>query len=113
MLSHLLMCELLYHNMCLNSDVFLAAEPPRIDGGELLLTKAFLEACSETYGIVPIGQDAKSNMFHMKFLNIIDPLRIANNLGRSVSKGTESLLSIPVLQSAGLNKFNGIRPASD
>ncbi|KAH8938101.1 hypothetical protein BDL97_16G064900 [Sphagnum fallax] len=63
------------------------AEPPRIDGGELLLTKAFLDACSETYGIVPIGQDAKSNMFHMKFLNIIDPLRIANNLGRSVSKG--------------------------
>jgi hypothetical protein len=96
----------------LNSDVFLAAEPPRIDGGELLLTKAFLDACSETYGIVPIGQDAKSNMFHMKFLNIIDPLRIANNLGRSVSKGTESLLSIPVLQSADLNKFNAIRPAS-
>ncbi|KAH9537629.1 hypothetical protein CY35_16G064100 [Sphagnum magellanicum] len=63
------------------------AEPPRIDGGELLLTKAFLDACSETYGIVPIGQDAKSNMFHMKFLNIIDPLRTANNLGRSVSKG--------------------------
>jgi hypothetical protein len=103
-----------YTTTCaLNSDVFLAAEPPRIDGGELLLTKAFLDACSETYGIVPIGQDAKSNMFHMKFLNIIDPLRTANNLGRSVSKGTESLLSIPVLQSADLNKFNGIRPASD
>ncbi|CAM6057079.1 unnamed protein product [Sphagnum tenellum] len=80
-------CLSLWGPVPLASVPVVAAEPPRIDGGELLLTKAFLDACSETYGIVPIGQDAKSNMFHMKFLNIIDPLRIANNLGRSVSKG--------------------------
>ncbi|CAM6015099.1 unnamed protein product [Sphagnum balticum] len=80
-------CVSLWGPVPLASVPVVAAEPPRIDGGELLLTKAFLDACSETYGIVPIGQDAKSNMFHMKFLNIIDPLRIANNLGRSVSKG--------------------------
>ncbi|KAJ6675234.1 hypothetical protein OIU85_011402 [Salix viminalis] len=63
------------------------AEPPRKDGGELLLSKSFLEACSAVYDVFPAGQDNQGQPFLSKHFNVIDPLRINNNLGRSVSKG--------------------------
>ncbi|KAJ6972491.1 hypothetical protein NC653_032930 [Populus alba x Populus x berolinensis] len=63
------------------------AEPPRKDGGELLLSKLFLEARSAVYAVLPAGQDNQGQPFLSKHFNVIDPLRINNNLGRSVSKG--------------------------
>lgn len=64
------------------------SEPPRKDGGNLLLTKEFLEECSATYSINPLGQDSNQvRAFQKKFLNVLDPIRETNNLGRSVSKG--------------------------
>ncbi|KAJ6338355.1 hypothetical protein OIU76_007929 [Salix suchowensis] len=63
------------------------AEPPRKDGGELLLSKLFLEACSAVYAVSPAGQDNQGQPFLSKYFNVIDPLRVNNNLGRSVSKG--------------------------
>ena len=64
------------------------AEPPRKDGGVLLLRKEFLEQCSATYSINPLGQDSNQvRAFQAKFLNVLDPIRETNNLGRSVSKG--------------------------
>nr|KAJ0199435.1 hypothetical protein LSAT_V11C600324290 [Lactuca sativa] len=48
----------------------IVAEPPRKDSGELLLNK-----------------DNKGQTFVSKHFNVIDPLRVSNNLGRSVSKG--------------------------
>jgi hypothetical protein len=64
------------------------SEPPRKDGGNLLLTKEFLEECSATYSINPLGQDSNlGRPFQRKFLNVLDPIRETNNLGRSVSKG--------------------------
>lgn len=72
------------------------AEPPRKDGGNLLLTKEFLDECSATYSINPLGQDNnQGRAFQAKFLNVLDPIRDTNNLGRSVSKGefTVSFLS--------------------
>ncbi|KAJ7541692.1 hypothetical protein O6H91_10G071000 [Diphasiastrum complanatum] len=63
------------------------AEPPRRDGGELLLRKEFLDACSQVYAVFPGGQDGQGRNFSLKHLNVIDPLRTSNNLGRSVSKG--------------------------
>jgi hypothetical protein len=65
------------------------AEPPRKDGGELLLSKLFLEACSAVYAVLPAGQDNQGQPFLSKHFNVIDPLRVNNNLGRSVSKGTQ------------------------
>jgi len=65
-----------------------AAEPPRMDSGELLLNKSFLDTCSAAYGVVPRTQENKGQPFVSKHFNIIDPLRTNNNLGRSVSKGT-------------------------
>lgn len=67
--------------------VYIAAEPPRKDGGELLLSKLFLDACSSVYAVFPGGQENQGQPFVSKHFNVIDPLRINNNLGRSVSKG--------------------------
>lgn len=67
--------------------VCFTAEPPRKDGGVLLLSKLFLDACSSTYSVFPAGQENQGQPFVSKHFNVIDPLRINNNLGRSVSKG--------------------------
>ncbi|KAG2564352.1 hypothetical protein PVAP13_7NG129900 [Panicum virgatum] len=65
----------------------MTAEPPRMDSGELLRNKSFLDTCSVAYGVVPRTQENKGQPFVSKHFNIIDPLRTNNNLGRSVSKG--------------------------
>ncbi|WJX86815.1 hypothetical protein P8452_69075 [Trifolium repens] len=71
--------------ICLLPDV--TAEPPRKDGGELLLSKSFLDACSSVYAVFPGSQENQGQPFVSKHFNVIDPLRVNNNLGRSVSKG--------------------------
>ncbi|KAL7002388.1 hypothetical protein U1Q18_003543 [Sarracenia purpurea var. burkii] len=63
------------------------ADPPRKDSGELLLSKLFLDACSSVYAVFPGGQENQGQPFVSKHFNVIDPLRVNNNLGRSVSKG--------------------------
>ncbi|XP_074367885.1 uncharacterized protein LOC141708265 [Apium graveolens] len=63
------------------------ADPPRKDGGNLLLNKVFLRACSTVYSVFPGGQENNELPFIPKHFNVIDPLRANNNLGRSVSKG--------------------------
>ncbi|CAN6301822.1 unnamed protein product [Urochloa humidicola] len=65
----------------------MTAEPPRMDSGELLLNRSFLETCSSAYGVVPRTQENQGQPFVSKHFNVIDPLRANNNLGRSVSKG--------------------------
>ena len=67
--------------------LYFAAEPPRKDSRELLLSKLFLEACSSVYAVFPGGQESNGQKFSSKHFNVIDPLRVNNNLGRSVSKG--------------------------
>ncbi|CAA3008977.1 Polynucleotide adenylyltransferase [Olea europaea subsp. europaea] len=62
-------------------------EPPLKDRGELLLSKLFLGACSSMYAVFPGGQENNGQPFVSKHFNVIDPLRVNNNLGRSVSKG--------------------------
>jgi hypothetical protein len=64
-----------------------AAEPPWMDSSELLLSKAFLDSCSSAYGVMPCTQESQGQPFVSKHFNVIDPLRMNNNLGRSVSKG--------------------------
>lgn len=63
-------------------------DPPRKDGGMLLLTKAFLDECGSKYAVVPpYGRENPERRFVPKYFNVIDPLRADNNLGRSVNKG--------------------------
>lgn len=52
----------------------------------LLLSEEFLEKSMELFS-VPSKLDPNPKAFQLKYLNIIDPLKENNNLGRSVHKG--------------------------
>ncbi|EFJ38851.1 hypothetical protein SELMODRAFT_70578, partial [Selaginella moellendorffii] len=69
----------------------LSALPDMQDGGPLLLTKHFLDSCSRAYAVMPNGNIngsiVQSRVFGSKYLNVVDPLKTTNNLGRSVNKG--------------------------
>ncbi|KAH6786100.1 hypothetical protein C2S51_038555 [Perilla frutescens var. frutescens] len=80
-------CVSLWGPVPMNCLPDITAEPPRKDSGELLLSKLFLEACSSVYAVFPGGQESNGQQFVSKHFNVIDPLRVSNNLGRSVSKG--------------------------
>lgn len=74
-----------------------AAEAPRKDAGVLLLPKDFLDACGELFLVVPAGQDnTQGRTFNVKFLNVLDPLRDTNNLGRSVNK-SKFISTLPIM----------------
>ncbi|MBA0753357.1 hypothetical protein Gogos_022293 [Gossypium gossypioides] len=77
-------CVSLWGPVPISSLPEITAEPPRKDGGELLLSKYFLDTCSSRYAVC---QENQGQPFVSKHFNVIDPLRINNNLGRSVSKG--------------------------
>ncbi|GMI69580.1 hypothetical protein like AT3G61690 [Hibiscus trionum] len=77
-------CVSLWGPVPISSLPDITAEPPRKDGGELLLSKYFLDTCSSRYSV---SQENQGQSFVSKHFNVIDPLRINNNLGRSVSKG--------------------------
>ncbi|XP_057477056.1 uncharacterized protein LOC130764756 [Actinidia eriantha] len=62
------------------------ADKPENGGAGLLLSNDFLRYCVDMFSI-PKGVDLNSRTFSRKHLNIIDPLKENNNLGRSVSKG--------------------------
>ncbi|CAA0831367.1 nucleotidyltransferases [Striga hermonthica] len=80
-------CVSLWGPVPISSLPDMTAEPPRKDSGELLLSKLFLDACSSVYAVFPGGQENNGQPFISKHFNVIDPLRVNNNLGRSVSKG--------------------------
>ncbi|XP_021851697.2 uncharacterized protein [Spinacia oleracea] len=80
-------CVSLWGPVPISSLPDVTAEPPRKDSGELLLSKLFLDACSSVYAVFPEGQENQGQPFISKHFNVIDPLRVNNNLGRSVSKG--------------------------
>ncbi|XP_022950092.1 uncharacterized protein LOC111453279 [Cucurbita moschata] len=65
----------------------LAAETPENGGGDLLLSTDFLKSCLDTLYVPGRGYEPNSRAFPIKHLNIVDPLKENNNLGRSVSKG--------------------------
>ncbi|KAI4302646.1 hypothetical protein MLD38_038366 [Melastoma candidum] len=63
-------------------------ETPENDGRELLLGKDFLKECVEKFSVPSNGYGPHGRIFAPKHLNIVDPLKENNNLGRSVSKGS-------------------------
>ncbi|KAL8141040.1 hypothetical protein V2J09_007061 [Rumex salicifolius] len=62
-------------------------EKPENSGNDLLLSDDFLKECVEKFSVTARGAEASYRTFGQKHLNIVDPLRENNNLGRSVSKG--------------------------
>ena len=69
--------------------LLLAVETPENGGGDLLLGADFLNNCLERLSVPARGNEANSRAFPIKHLNIVDPLKENNNLGRSVSKGKQ------------------------
>ena len=62
-------------------------ETPENDGGDRLFKKEFLKNCADNFSVLPKGLESSSKNFPQKHLNIVDPLKENNNLGRSVSRG--------------------------
>lgn len=75
--------ELCYYTLC---SFFLTVDVPETDR-DLLLSSDFLSKCGEDYLVHPKASET-NRLFVKKYLNIVDPLKENNNLGRSVSKGT-------------------------
>ncbi|KAK7258516.1 hypothetical protein RIF29_24095 [Crotalaria pallida] len=88
-------CVSLWDPVPINSLPDVTADPPRKDGGDLLLSKLFLEACSSVYAVFPGSPENQGQPFVSKYFNVIDPLRVNNNFGRSVGK--VSLNYLPAL----------------
>ncbi|RID79331.1 hypothetical protein BRARA_A02077 [Brassica rapa] len=65
----------------------IVVETPENGGKDLLLTSEFLKECLELYSVPSRGFETNPRVFPVRHLNIIDPLKENNNLGRSVSKG--------------------------
>ncbi|KAJ4971096.1 hypothetical protein NE237_004195 [Protea cynaroides] len=80
-------CISLNGPVCLSSLPEIVAETPDNGGADLLLSTEFLKRCVDFYSVPPRGLETNSRSFPQKHLNIIDPLKENNNLGRSVSKG--------------------------
>lgn len=63
-----------------------AASPE--NGHKLLLDEKFLRDCVELYSTTPTKTvETKGLQFPIRHLNIVDPLKHSNNLGKSVTKG--------------------------
>ncbi|KAL2317374.1 hypothetical protein Fmac_031250 [Flemingia macrophylla] len=60
----------------------IVAEVPE-NGGNTLLTEEFIRSCVESFSVPSRGSDLNLRAFPQKHLNIIDPLKENNNLGRS------------------------------
>nr|CAB3455329.1 unnamed protein product [Digitaria exilis] len=87
------------YGISLNGPVDLSSLPnltltaePTTRHDELLLDQEFLQGFSDRLVVIPNESDGCDTQFRQKFLNIVDPLKSNNNLGRSVSKDKKPLL---------------------
>ncbi|XP_021845279.1 uncharacterized protein [Spinacia oleracea] len=65
----------------------IVAESPKSSGDDLLLSDEFMRECVKKFSVPSRGNETNYRIFMQKHLNIVDPLKENNNLGRSVSKG--------------------------
>ncbi|KAM1141690.1 hypothetical protein FF1_041552 [Malus domestica] len=78
--------------LSINGPVALASLPeiivtPQNEGEEFLLSEEFVRECRLAFPDPAAAEADSVDEFPIKFLNIVDPLKDNNNLGRSVSKG--------------------------
>ncbi|CAO2839187.1 unnamed protein product [Amaranthus hypochondriacus] len=65
----------------------IVVERPECNESDLLLTDEFMRECVNKFSVPSRGNETNYRTFMQKHLNIVDPLKENNNLGRSVSKG--------------------------
>ncbi|KAJ9698869.1 hypothetical protein PVL29_007781 [Vitis rotundifolia] len=80
-------CISLNGPVCKSSLPDIVAELPENGQDDLLLSEEFLRNCVDMFSVPFRGLETNLRTFPLKHLNIIDPLRENNNLGRSVNKG--------------------------
>lgn len=80
----------------ITSFVLFPEELPENDGGTLLLGKEFFRNCKAMFSGPTNALETRAQGFPVKHLNILDPLKDNNNLGRSVNKGS-LLFCLPIL----------------
>ncbi|KAI7742770.1 hypothetical protein M8C21_031502, partial [Ambrosia artemisiifolia] len=73
--------------VCKSSLPDLAVDTLDNQGTDVLLGAEFRKNCMDMFIVPPKGGEADLRTFSLKNLNIIDPLKENNNLGRSVHKG--------------------------
>ncbi|KAF5751306.1 hypothetical protein HS088_TW02G00319 [Tripterygium wilfordii] len=87
-------CKFDWENYCisLNGPVHKSSLPDIVvaslenGGDDALISKEFLERCANVFSFPSQVIEANSRTFSQKYLNIIDPLKENNNLGRSVNQ---------------------------
>ncbi|XP_031271328.1 uncharacterized protein LOC116129750 [Pistacia vera] len=96
-----------WDNYCvsINGPVAISSLPELVDtlgndGDELLLSQEFLRRCREIYSVPIKALETTGHEFPVKHLNIVDPLKDNNNLGRSVSKGNFHRIRCALLHGA-------------
>uniref|UniRef100_A0ACD5W9U4 Uncharacterized protein n=1 Tax=Avena sativa TaxID=4498 RepID=A0ACD5W9U4_AVESA len=77
----------LYGPVPLSSLPELVCDTPDTHDGDFRKREEFLKECAQKFTVPPRNSEKSTRLFSRKFLNIIDPLKQNNNLGRSVSKG--------------------------
>ncbi|XP_052209816.1 uncharacterized protein LOC127813096 [Diospyros lotus] len=65
----------------------IVVEMPENVGDDLMLNEEFLRNCMDMFSVPSRGLETNLRAFPQKHLNIIDPLKENNNLGRSVTRG--------------------------
>nr|GEY24796.1 polymerase, nucleotidyl transferase domain-containing protein [Tanacetum cinerariifolium] len=73
--------------VCKSSLPSLAVETPDHQGNDVLLGAEFRKNCMDMFIVPSKGVETDIRTFNLKNLNIIDPLKENNNLGRSVHRG--------------------------
>ncbi|KAI4994182.1 hypothetical protein ZWY2020_029230 [Hordeum vulgare] len=79
-------CISLNGPVALSSLPNLIVEGLNVPGDDLLFDREFLDNSVEKASAPPRNSDARCSKFRVKCLNIIDPLKECNNLGRSVNR---------------------------
>ncbi|CAN0903080.1 hypothetical protein LINGRAHAP2_LOCUS22367 [Linum grandiflorum] len=80
-------CLSLHEPVCKSSLSKFVAKPPECTTRGLLFSEEFLKKCLDMYSVPSARLETSPRTFSQKHLNILDPLKENNNLGRSVNKG--------------------------
>ncbi|KAL0419296.1 UNVERIFIED_CONTAM: hypothetical protein Sradi_1343100 [Sesamum radiatum] len=80
-------CISLKGPVCKSSLPDIVVETPESGWNNLMLSEEFLENCMEMFSVSSRTPEGNPKAFQAKHLNIIDPLKENNNLGRSVHRG--------------------------
>ncbi|XP_047337858.1 uncharacterized protein LOC124941562 [Impatiens glandulifera] len=65
----------------------IVVEKPENWGEDLMIRNDFFRECMDVFSVPSKSNDANLKVFPSKYLNIVDPLKENNNLGRSVNLG--------------------------